>query len=84
MVDEVNAHWRDSARIPRFFGLDARAAFPLILFLLHIRIWTLVLAIIATLVFAIIERYGFSVSVALRRLRCLVVGNRKMSQSWWR
>lgn len=45
------AHWRDSARNVRFWIVDSRAAFPLLLFLLHIRLWTFVLAIIATAFF---------------------------------
>mgnify|MGYP006327536373 FL=1 len=42
----IEAHWRDSARIPRFFLIDARAAFPLLLFLLHIRVWSFLLALV--------------------------------------
>lgn len=78
------ANWRDSARIPRFFLFDARAAFPLLFFLLHIRFWTLGLAIIATIFFAAIERYGFTVSVFLRWLRNKIIGSRKMASPWWR
>lgn len=41
------AHWRDSARSARFFIVDARAAFPIFLFLMHIRIWTGILVLIS-------------------------------------
>lgn len=78
------ANWRDSARMPRFFMFDARAALPLLFFLLHIRIWTLILAIIATIFFAAIERYGFTVAVFLRWLRCKIIGDRKIASPWWR
>lgn len=78
------AHWRDSARIPRFFLFDARAAFPLMFFLLHIRFWTFGLAVVATIFFAAIERYGFTVSVFLRWVRTKVIGRRKLANPWWR
>ena len=77
------AHWRDSARSPRFYGIDARACFPLLLFLLHIRWWSFAVALVATLFFAALERYGFRVAVFLRWLRNLVAGKRKMATPWW-
>ncbi|PIQ44135.1 MAG: phosphoesterase [Gammaproteobacteria bacterium CG11_big_fil_rev_8_21_14_0_20_46_22] len=78
------AHWRDSARAARFFMIDARAAFPLLLFLLHIKLWTFVLAVIATLFFGILERYGFTLVVFWRWFRTSLVGRRKVSSPWWR
>lgn len=78
------AHWRDSARAARFFMIDARAAFPLLLFLLHIELWTFILAVIATLFFGILERYGFSLVVFWRWFRTSLVGRRKVSSPWWR
>lgn len=77
-------HWRDSARNPRFFIIDARAAFPLLLFLLHIRIWSFVLAVVATIFFALLEHYGFSVTVFLRWARALLAGPRKVAIPWWK
>ncbi len=77
------AYWRDSARTPRFFMIDARAAFPLLLFLLHIRLWTFILALIATAFFAALERYGFSLVVFFRWFRGVLMGRRKLSRPWW-
>ena len=79
-----SAHWRDSARHARFFIIDARAAFPLLLFLLHIRVWSFVLAVMATIFFALLERYGFTVTVFLRWARSLIAGPRKVSSPWWK
>ena len=79
----ADVYWRDSARIPRFFGIDARAAFPLLLLLLHIRLWTFIVAIVATVFFAALERYGFTLFIFLRWLRGVVVGRRKISSPWW-
>lgn len=80
----TEAHWRDSARIPRFFLIDARAAFPLLLFLLHIRIWSFALALLAMAFFGLLERYGFSVMVFLRWLRTVFAGPRKIAIPWWK
>ena len=78
------AHWRDSARNVRLWIVDFRACFPLLILLFHIRLWTFVLALITTIFFAALERYGFSVAVFLRWLRSFVAGPRKMAQPWWK
>lgn len=78
------AHWRDSARNVRFWFLDYRATFPLLFFLLHIRIWTFLMALVAMVFFGLIERYGFTLGVFLRWLRCYIGGNRKFAKPWWR
>lgn len=78
------AHWRDSARQTRFFFVDYRAAFPLLLFLLHIKVWTFLTAIAAMVFLAILERYGFSVSVFGSWLRSTLAGPRKNSSPWWK
>lgn len=78
------AHWRDSARSARFFIVDARAAFPIFLFLMHIRIWTGILVLISAVSFGIIEHYGFTVPVFLRWIRSTLAGSIKTSKPWWR
>ena len=77
------SHWRDTARSARFFMVDARAAFPIFIFLMHIRVWTGMLVIFSALLFGFIEHYGFTVPVFLRWLRSLMAGKVKMSQPWW-
>jgi intracellular multiplication protein IcmT len=78
------AHWRDSARTVRLFFLDFRACFPLLLLLFHIRLWTFVIALLATLFFAALDRYGFSLAVFGRWIRSFLAGPRKMAQPWWK
>ncbi|MFA5959485.1 MAG: IcmT/TraK family protein [Tatlockia sp.] len=78
------SHWRDSARTARFFVVDARAAFPIFLFLMHIRVWTGVLVLVSAVFFGIIEHYGFTVPVFLRWIRSTLAGSVKSSQPWWR
>jgi len=84
MAVDANTHWRDSARSARFFFVDARASFPLIIFLVHIRYWTFGLAIATMIFFALLERYGFTVVVFGRWLRSFFAGPLKSSQPWWK
>ena len=77
------AHWRDSARSARFFMVDARAAFPIFLFLMHIRIWTGILVIVSAIFFGILEHYGFTVPVFLRTIRDFFAGPIKYNKYWW-
>ena len=79
-----HAHWRDSARTARFFMVESLAAFPLLLFLLHIRLWSFALAVITMMFFALLERYGFTVRVFLRWLRSFFAGSRKIASPWWK
>ncbi len=79
----VNAHWRDSARSAKFLFIDAKAAFPLFLFLIHIKLWTFVLAATIMAFFTLLARFGFSVEVFLRIFRAFFSGPRKMAIPWW-
>ena len=72
------AHWRDSARNVRFWIIDYRATFPLLIFLFHIRLWTFVFAVIATSFFALLERWGFTLAVFMRWLRAYIAGPEKL------
>lgn len=79
-----NAHWRDSARIPRFYIMSAYAIFPLLFFVLHIRWWTFFLCLFAIIFFSILERFGFTIPIFLRWLKNFIGGTRKMARHWWR
>jgi intracellular multiplication protein IcmT len=77
-------HWRDSARSPRFFLIDAKAAFPFLLFFLHIRLWSFIVALVAMCFFSLLERYGFTVTVFLRWARTILAGPHKVAMPWWK
>jgi intracellular multiplication protein IcmT len=79
-----DTHWRDSAYTARFFFVDARAAFPLLFFLLHIKLWTFFLAVGFMLFFALIEKYGLSLIVFSRWFRNFLAGPHKSSDPWWK
>ncbi len=79
----MTGHWRDSARTPQFFFIDSTAAFPMVLLILHLRLWTFILAVAATLFFTMLKRFGFSPIIFLRWIRNLLAGNRKLAKAWW-
>lgn len=72
-----NWHWRNSMRPIRFFAFDARAAIPYVFLLLYARLVTLVICVIVTAIFAILERMGLTVPSALRKFRSWLVGPRR-------
>lgn len=75
--EKQNWHWRNSMRTIRFFNLDARAALPIVLFLFHIRPYTLALVIVSTLIFYVLEQKGLSFGPALRALRVWLFGEKR-------
>ena len=80
---ESGAHWRDSARAVKFFILDGEAVLPLVLVLIFPRWWTLAFALVATLFFIIMKKYGFTTTVFLKVLRGFFSGHRVYSSPWW-
>lgn len=66
--------WRNTARSVRFFAFDARAAAPLLVTILHTRVWTLTLSLIIIIFFVVLERFGLSLNIALRRFRLWITG----------
>jgi intracellular multiplication protein IcmT len=78
-----NAHWRDSARDVKFFVVDSKAAFPFLFFLLHMRMWTFTVALVMTLFFSILARFGFTIPIFWRWLRSFIAGSRRFSRPWW-
>ena len=77
------AHWRDSARTPRFFFVDGRATFPLLLFLLHIRLWTFIIAVTFSIFFSSLQYFGFTLTIFTRWFRNLLAGDRKSTNHWF-
>lgn len=73
--EQLNWHWRNTMRPTRFFNLDARAVMPFFALIVYARLVTLVLAIMATIIFFVVERLGLTLPAALRKLRCLINGD---------
>lgn len=54
--------------------VDGRAAFLLMLMIYHISWWTFSLAVGGIIVLVLLERKGYTIPNALRRLRVLLIG----------
>lgn len=90
---DPNAHWRDSARNPRFFILDYRVVL-LFLFLIIAPalglqgkglLYSFVIVSLIVVFFGVIEYYGFTLSVTFRYLSNVVIaGKNKKARPWWR
>jgi intracellular multiplication protein IcmT len=84
----MDIHWRNTQKPVRFFFLDARAFLAVLLFLLHMRLWTFVLAIVVMLIFLLLERRGLTFAASLRAMRCWILGvrrpaNRRSAFRYW-
>lgn len=75
--------WRNTALTVRFLIFDAKAGVPFFFFLAHIAVWTLVISVMSFVVFGILERFGYSLEVALRLLRSTLAGPVRYAVAWW-
>jgi intracellular multiplication protein IcmT len=77
------ASWRDSARELRFFILPGQAVLPIFVALLVEDFWAWVLALVTTVFFSVLHRFGFKPMVFLRIVKCFIAGNVVSSRPWW-
>jgi len=73
----MDIHWRNTQKPARFFALDARAFVAILVFLLHARLWTFVLALTIMLAFWFLERRGLTFEASLRALRSWILGKKR-------
>jgi intracellular multiplication protein IcmT len=73
-IEQANWHWRNTMRPVRFFNLDARAGLPFFFLLIYARPITLVMTLLMTVIFWVLERMGLTFPCALRALRVWIVG----------
>ena len=81
---EGDWHWRISMRPVRFFAIDARAAGFLFFFLLHMRLWTLILCVSVMVVFWLLERKGLTFDSSIRAGRSWILGGKRPAWLWIR
>ncbi len=72
--EKMNWHWRNSMRTARFFGFDARAALPLPILFVYLRVSTILLSIIVLMLFRFLESKGLTFPSALRNTRSWFLG----------
>jgi intracellular multiplication protein IcmT len=76
------AHWRDTYRPARFFFMDARAGIPTLMTLLHVRYWTVTIAVLVVIVFYWFERLGVDASGAVRAFRAWIIGDLRPARTF--
>jgi intracellular multiplication protein IcmT len=74
------AHWRYTGHTPKLGPFDAMALFPLALFILWWRLWTLVVALLAVAVFLVLSRRGIDALIAVRLARSWLAGRVRPAQ----
>jgi hypothetical protein len=72
--------WRETHRQPRFLMLDGRIVVLILLTVMHIRVWTIALTLLAILVLWWFDRKGVSADSILRFLRSTLVGRRRTAR----
>lgn len=73
-------YWRETHKQPRFFIFDGRLVFLILLVIMHLRFWTVFLAIATMIILFFFERKGVSADSILRFLRARIVGQRRTAR----
>lgn len=74
----IYSHWRDSALRPRFFTVDARAAFFVVIFMMRPNWYTFGTVVVVLIILSILNYYQFSLIASFRLLRGLLTGPKKV------
>lgn len=77
---DIYAHWRDSALTPRFFTVDARAAFIVLLCMVRPNWYTFGGVVIVLIFLSILNYYHVSLVASVRILRGFLTGSKKVIQ----
>ena len=73
--------WRDTGLAPKIFILDARAVFPLALWLFHWSWWTAGIALTCIVLLYLVQRTGMSPMACVRAIRVALLGKRRETRS---
>lgn len=76
--------WRNTMLPIRIYVADARALIPLIVVLVHIRLWTFYVALAGIVIFAVLEWLGLTFPAAVRTARRWIVGRRRSAIPAWK
>jgi intracellular multiplication protein IcmT len=79
-----DTHWRDAARTPRFYFMDAYSALPLLIFFLHMSFNTFFISVGFILFFIGLEKFKFTLPVFFRWLKATIAGPMRVAKPWWR
>jgi len=81
---EMDYHWRNTMKPVRFFMLDARVAIFLMLFIVHMRMWTFLTFVFVCVFFWLLERRGLGFGAAMRTFRTWILGKKRPAWLWIR
>ena len=73
--------WRDTGIAPKIFILDARAIFPIGLWLFHWSMLTAGIALTGIIVLYFVQRTGMSPLACLRTIRVAIFGKRRETRN---
>lgn len=73
-------YWRETHKQPKLLIFDGRLIVILLLVILHVRLWTILLAVSAMLTLFFFERKGVPADSILRYLRSSFVGRRRSAR----
>lgn len=73
--------WRDTGLAPKIFILDARAIFPLALWIFHWAYWTAGIAAAGVILLYLVQRTGMSPLACFRAIRVAFIGRRRETGS---
>lgn len=71
---EQKVHWSATAIYPLFFIFDARCLFPVFIFLLHMSMGTLTIAVLGVIFFSVLNYFSITPMVCLRNVRRFISG----------
>lgn len=72
--------WRETHKPAKFLIFEVQVVFVLLLAIMHIRLWTVILAFSVMFIFYFFERKGISSSSILRYLRAYIVGRKRSAR----
>ena len=76
--------WRNTMLPVRVYVVDARVLIPLMVVLVHIRMWTFYVALGGIAVFTALEWLGLTFPAAVRTVRRWIVGSRRSAIPAWK
>ena len=73
-------YWRETHRQPKFMIFDWRIVILLLLMVMHIKVWTILLVVIAIFILWWFGRKGVSPDSIIRFLRATLVGRKRTAR----
>jgi intracellular multiplication protein IcmT len=77
----TNISWRDTGLTMRFGPVDARVLALVMVWLYHMRLWTLGIGVVGVTFLAVVEYKGYTIPNALRRLSVFIMGRHRPAVS---